>query len=48
MEWADDLDPGFEGEILPGVRVYGSVPLSGGCWWVEPDLCSACAEDETQ
>ena len=21
-------------------------PCPEGCWWVEPDLCSACAEEE--
>lgn len=32
----------------PACRVCGCTDdnaCQGGCWWVEPDLCSACADD---
>ena len=38
--------------MAPGTcRVCGCTendPLPGGCFWVEADLCSACAEDMGQ
>ncbi len=40
MEEVDD-------EGVPACRVCGCTDedgCPGGCWWVEPDLCSRCAE----
>jgi len=36
----------FEDATARACRVCGctdTAPCTGGCWWVEPDLCSACA-----
>lgn len=37
-------------ENFPVCRVCGctdDTPCEGGCYWVEPDLCSACTERES-
>lgn len=42
-----DAAVGFPGLLVATCRICGCTDMQacpGGCWWVEPDLCSACAE----
>lgn len=46
LDWIDDLAP-FE--ALAHCRLCGCTDMQacpGGCYWIEPDLCSACADAE--
>lgn len=39
LEWVNELKP------CAACRICGCTETNacpGGCWWVEPDLCSAC------
>ncbi len=43
LQWIECIDR------RPACRVCGCTDDNaclGGCWWIEPDLCSACADSE--
>lgn len=55
-EWIEGAESALIGALVavgviagpPTCRVCGCTDdhaCEGGCWWVEPDLCSACAEE---
>lgn len=46
MDRVDEFLPLFDVRRCRVCRCTDDVACMSGCWWVEDDLCSSCADDE--